>query len=369
MLCLGMLVSAIGVVVPAAARAQLLPFGLPSCPLISLTCTVNTISVLGTTIISRQNQFLLGLDLGLDRQIDILSFPGGQDGIGWAKASTLGGPRDSDPYGLGATKRLAPPSRQAFGVWAEGSFSHFRDDSGPFNSDGQSGVVYLGADYRVSRNILIGALVQFDQAEQDFQGLPSRVSNTGWMAGPYATVRFSDHLFFQARAAWGKAQNEVRPDLVSEDQFDSDRWLVRGTLLGQWQSGPWQFRPRASVGYIEEKKDTYTSSHGMVIPGTTASLGQAKLGPEVVYQFRLAGGTVVETSLLLEGIWNFDQDTGSTKIDDLAVGPKVRARSEVGAMILAADGVSLGASLSYDGIGSGDYRSIGGKVRGRVPFN
>jgi len=253
-------------------------------------------------------------------------------------------------------------------MWAEGSFYQFNDDGGHFSSFGHSGVVYVGADYRLSTYILIGALVQFDQTEQDFDGLPSRVSNEGWMAGPYATARFSNNLFFQARAAWGKSQNQIRVDQNFED-FDSDRWLVRGTLLGQWRAGPWQFRPRVSIGYIEETKENYMSSLGVLIPSQTGSLGQAKLGPEFAYQHRLADGMVIEPSLLVEGIWNFEQSTASVKIDDLAVGPAIRGRAEVGLMIFAMNGLSFGASFSYDGIGSSDYHAIGGKARVRVPFN
>ena len=107
----------------------------------------------------------------------------------------------------------------------------------------------------------------------------------------------------------------------------------------------------------------------MLIPVQTGSLGQAKIGPEIAYQHRLPDGTVIEPSVLLEGLWNFEQSAASLKVDDLAVGPEIRGRAEVGLTIFATNGVSFGASFSYDGIGSGDYHAIGGKGRVRVPFN
>ena len=378
LLCIRVCAGAIAALAPVAAQAQLLPFGFPSClNLLLLSCVANTVNVLGTTVIVRRNDILLGLDLGLDRQIDILSFPNGEYADAWPEPSGLGGwsrPASSDgefpaPYALGASPRTDAPVRRPFALWAEGSFSRFNEDSGPFGTNGHSGVVYVGADYRLSSNILVGALIQFDQTDQEFEGVPTRVSNTGWMAGLYATVRLSNNLFFQARAAWGKSQNEVRADTSVNDEFDSDRWLLRGTLLGQWQAGAWQIRPRATIGYIEESKDTYTSSNGAVIPGVTASLGQAKAGSEIAYRHRLADGTVIEPSLLLEGIWNFAQDAGSVKVDDLAAGPDVRGRAEVGVMMITRDSLSLGASVSYDGIASGDFHAIGGKVRARMPLN
>jgi hypothetical protein len=189
------------------------------------------------------------------------------------------------------------------------------------------------------------------------------------MLGPYATMRLTNNLFFQARAAWGKSTHELGFDGSPEDRFDADRWLVRGTLIGQWRWGPWQLRPRVSVGYIEELQETYQSSLGVVVPEQKVALGQVKGGPEISYRHKLADGTVVEPSLLLEGIWNFTQDAGVGAIDDLAFGEDLRARVEAGVMIYLRGGLSVGATVSYDGIASGDFHAIGGKVRARMPLN
>jgi outer membrane autotransporter protein len=230
-------------------------------------------------------------------------------------------------------------------------------------------VLYVGADYLLAPQLLLGTLVQFDDTEQDFDQLSQKAGTTGWMAGPYATLRLPSNLYFQARAAWGRSDNEIRFAAGPEDSFDAERWLVRGTLLGQWRAGPWQLQPRASVGYIEEDQESYTTANNVLIPSQTVSLGQAKAGSQVAYRYRLGGGTVIEPSLLLEGIWNFHQDAGLISIDDLVTGEDVRARAEAGVMLYTFDGIALGASVSYDGIGSGDYEAIGGRARVRMPFN
>ncbi len=67
----------------------------------------------------------------------------------------------------------------------------------------------------------------------------------------------------RSRAAAGSSHPE-RAFLGA--QVDTDRWLVRGTLIASWRSGPWQFKPRASVGYIEENQEAYTSSLGVDVP-------------------------------------------------------------------------------------------------------
>jgi outer membrane autotransporter protein len=180
-------------------------------------------------------------------------------------------------------------------------------------------------------------------------------------------VRLSQHLFAQVRAAWGGSDNEIRSE-AGDDHFDTDRWLVRGTLLGQWQHGPWQLRPRASVGYIEEDQEGYVDSFDETVPGQTVSLGQAKAGSQIAYRHRMADGTLLEPGILLEGIWNFHQDA-QIIIDDLASGDDVRGRIEAGLTIVTVEGAALGGSFVYDGIGGGDYHAIGGVARLKVPLN
>jgi hypothetical protein len=355
---------------PDLSQLPLVPALLPGCREITLQCVLDSVNILGGSVILRRNDLLLGLDLGLDRQIDLLTAANGETPSG--RPSGLGGaglPFAQPMYAVGAASHTRNPAiRPAFGIWTEGFFYRFDDDNGPLSGDGHSGVLYVGADYLVSNTILVGALVQFDQTDQDFPGLVSRVSNDGWMAGPYATVRLSHHLFFQGRAAWGASQNQISADPNIDDRFDSRRWLVRGTLLGQWQFGASEFRPRISVGYIEETRESYASSAGGVVGSVTGSLGQAKFGSELARKYALADGTVIEPSFLLEGIWNFDQSITSPQVDDLIAGPDLRGRAELGLAIVATTGVSFGASVSYDGIGS-DFAAIGGRARVRVPFN
>jgi hypothetical protein len=357
----------------------------------------------GSIISNRRNDILLGLDLGLDRQIDLLTDAGTDSSSVWSDPMALGGMRlgemfnsgsGRDPFngdqisfatslqqarqnnaatnlpsGLGAVSRRPPPAKSPFDIWAEGSVARFEDGNEASQREGHWGVLFVGADYRVSPHLLVGALASFDDAQQDLTGLASKARSTGWMVGPYATMRLTNNLFFQARAAWGKSTHELGFDGSPEDRFDADRWLVRGTLIGQWRWGSWQLRPRVSIGYIEELQETYLSSLGVVVPEQKVALGQVKGGPEVSYRHKLADGTVIEPSLLLEGVWNFTQDAGVGAIDDLAFGEDLRARIEAGVMVYMRGGLSVGAAISYDGIGTNDYQAIAGKARARMPLN
>lgn len=193
------------------------------------------------------------------------------------------------------------------------------------------------------------------------------------MAGPYATLRLSEAVFWQLRAAWGQSSNTMSPFQTYTDHFDSERWLASSTLAGRWTSGPWVFRPSASVSYIEDAAKSYTDMLGTTMPGVTTRLGQAKAGPEVGYRYELGHGTVIEPHAGLQVIWNFSQDTTAAGLGPVggdAPGPTgVRVRAEFGLTATTSGGLGLDVSGSYDGIGAAGYSAVTGKATVRLPLN
>ncbi|MGE8942719.1 Ig-like domain repeat protein [Leptospira interrogans] len=277
---------------------------------------------------------------------------------------------DGSVMGLGAL--TLPTSRRNFSpfdLWLEGKYFRFADDRDDTDSDGHFAVVYLGADYVVSPSFLIGALVQYDSMEQDSTREAYRIKGRGWMAGPYATLRLSDNVFLQARAAWGKSENDVSPFLTYTDAFDSTRWLVSSTLTGTWQNGPWEIRPSATLAYIEDRSQSYVDSLGVSIPGVTVSLGQLKAGPRFSYGFEPTPGTLLDVHLGVEALWNFTSSDQVADFGGTLSGPEeVRGRVELGLTATFANGIGLDVAGSYDGIGSKDFESIGGRATLRIPL-
>ena len=223
---------------------------------------------------------------------------------------------DPQAYGFGAATGRALSKRfNPFDAWIEGKYAHFRDGRSSADQDGHFGLVTAGADYVLSRRLLAGFLVQFDSTRQRSVTQQTEVSGKGWMAGPYATVRLSENLFWQARAAWGTSANEVSPFMTYTDKFDSVRWLASTTLAGRWAWGPWMLRPAASVAYMADTAKGYSDSFGVWIPDVTAKLGQAKAGPEVSYRHRLNPYIEIEPRAQMQLIWNF---TGAQRQPALA---------------------------------------------------
>ena len=188
-------------------------------------------------------------------------------------------------------------------------YASFTDDRGGSGDDGFFRVFHAGADYVVNPSFLIGALVQYDSMQMRSLSQATDIVGDGWMVGPYATFKLSDHVYLQGRAAWGRSSNTVSPFMTYKDSFESERWLARGALQGHWQWGAWQFTPAASLAFIEDKTEAYTDTLGILIPSVQTSLGQAKAGPEIAYRRVFSDGGLIEPRAKVEAIWNFASDT------------------------------------------------------------
>ncbi len=284
--------------------------------------------------------------------------------------------RETDDGTFGLAARRGPagaPRFNPFDLWIEGKYNSFRDSRSNNDLDGHFGLLSVGADYVLNPSLLVGTVVQFDSMRQRSALQSSDVRGEGWMLGPYATIRLTEHMFWQARAAWGRSSNEVSPFLTYTDKFETDRWLVSSTLTGRWSFGPWVLKPSASVAYMEDVARSYTDTFGAVIPDVKTRLGQAKAGPEVGYRYQVSPDLILEPRAGLQVIWNFAGDTtasGFGQINGENVGPVgVRGRAEVGLRASTPAGIGLDLSGSYDGIGSRGYDAVTGKATIRVPFN
>lgn len=256
----------------------------------------------------------------------------------------------------------------AFDVWVQGQYASFDQGASGSESGGDFTVVYLGMDYVLSPSLLVGAVFQYDRMRDISSDLGTKTTGDGWLAGPYVTVRATDNIYLQARAAWGGSENDISPFLTYTDTFDTDRWLLEGTIEGRWEHGPWSFMPKAKIAYIEESQETYKDSAGFVIPGQTVSLGQARFGPRVGYTIMASDGTQLVPFAGLEGIWNFDESGTSLVAGTLASNEDFRGKAEVGVRATTSGGLGVDVSGSYDGLGADDYEAYAGELRVNMPL-
>ncbi len=265
-----------------------------------------------------------------------------------------------------------------FDIWVEGKYTSFKDNSivsAAGNSlSGEFGLFSVGADYVFNRWLLAGVMAQYDLMYQraPVSGSMARVSGEGWTAGPYATIRLSENIFWQARGAWGQSANEVSPYGTYSNNFGSQRWLATSALQGRWGIGNWMFRPTASVSYIEDDSKSYVDSFGVVIPEVKSQLGQAKAGPEIGYRYQYSPDLLIEPHLGVQAIYNFAGSVTSSVglVPGESAGPAgARGRLEIGQRAVTSGGVSLDLGASYDGIGSKGYDAYSAHAQVHVPLD
>ncbi len=261
-----------------------------------------------------------------------------------------------------------------FDMWVEGHVSRYDDSTGGIGREGNFRLLYVGADYAVMPGVLVGALVQVDDTREDVVDptLTGEVEGTGWMVGPYIGIRLSDNLFFDARAAWGRSDNDIwLQDAATgwrSGSFETDRWLASATLTGNHSFGNWRFSPEIGIAYGDETYDTYFNSLGQTVDGGGASMGRVTGGAEIGYRIQMRDGSVLEPHVGIKGIWNFHSD-------DLVVGgvlvdtQESRARVEGGLSYRTPAGWAVRGAAAYDGIGGDDFEAVSGLLWVNIPLN
>lgn len=257
----------------------------------------------------------------------------------------------------GATKNAVYVDNYRFDAWFEAQYKNF--DAGD-EGEGHFGIAYLGADYLLTPNVLIGALVQFDDMKDASATLNATASGSGWMVGPYITARLSPNLYFDARIAAGESTNKVSPFNTYTDTFDTQRWLAVASLSGEFQKGPWSIRPNASLSYFEETQSSYVDSVGATIPSQTVQLGQMQIGPSFNGRFEGDDGWLYAPYFSIDAIYNIGDTTGVTVTNASTPATEGwRARLKAGIKMTTDEGVSIGMGATYDGIGRDDFESFG----------
>ncbi len=254
-----------------------------------------------------------------------------------------------------------------FDVWVKGSLDHAKSD----RRKSDLGLLFVGADYHLSDTTLIGVLAQFDWSDEKDPTNSFTTDGKGWIAGPYLVTRLGKNLLFDGRAAYGQSNNTISPLGTYEDSFDTTRWLVSGTLTGDFNLSGWRFSPHVGVSYFEETQKAYMDGIGNNIIAQTVSLGRLTFGPEVSTSYTAGNGTVISPHIGIKGIWDFEKAQTIDLNTGLASGSDNDFRASIGAGISTQfnNGWLLSGEGHYDGIGDDTLEAYGGSVKLTVPLN
>jgi hypothetical protein len=229
-------------------------------------------------------------------------------------------------------------------AWAELTGAWSGDDSYVLGSFGAHGFV--------NPNLLVGGMLQFDNAEDS----ANNASGTGWMVGPYFVAQVPEQpLFFEGRLLYGQTDNDISPLGTYTDSFETERWLAQLRATGEYQVQNTTLMPLLDFTYTDDTQQAYTDSLGNTIPGQTVSLMQVTAGLDFSQPLPVQTGAL-ELTGGLSGIYS--------STDGAAAAPEFenwRGRTHLGLNYDTGTGATMNVGAFYDGIGT-DYESYGANV-------
>jgi hypothetical protein len=222
-------------------------------------------------------------------------------------------------------------------LWLEGRMENYDTGTADIGtSNGNLGVLYLGTRTKLGPDILLGGLAQFDRGIEQAGYGESELEATGWMAGPYLSMKLASGVIFDGRAAWGETENAVPGLGAADDQIE--RRLVRAKLTGTREVEGWKVAPSVGLVYLED-----AVSDGASGEATAAGTGRVEVLPEVSRRFEVDGDAFIEPRAALGGFVAFDEFSAldpkvlTDSADDLQL------KAEAGVAVGVKDGTSLQA--------------------------
>jgi len=227
--------------------------------------------------------------------------------------------------------------------WVEGRMQNYEAASIDTRlSGGNLGVLYFGTRSMIGPDIMVGALAQMDRGIETAATSAPTVAATGWMVGPYVSMKLGSGVTFDGRAAWGETENAVAtPDI--EDSLTARR-LVRGKLTSTRQFGGWNVAPSVGLVYVEDAVRNSSTGEAMA-----AGTGRVEVLPEISKRIALDDQTFFEPRAALGAFVGFDDLRALNPKDASAQPTDVQLKAQAGFAVGVKDGASLQATGGVEG--------------------
>lgn len=209
---------------------------------------------------------------------------------------------------------------------------------------------HFGADYTLSRALLLGAMFEFQDLEGSAgDGQLISADGTTYLAGPYMGLRFGESFSLDARAGWGRTQDATDVGITAHDG-ETDRSVANATMKNTWQLHQWLLSPTATLSYARE------APAGS--PEDDAVKSQLSVGPELRRKLRTDGGQTIEPFITYRGTVEGRSDIEGLDLD-AAIGGGVSVAKE--------DSYRIDATTEIDGL-DGDP-SVSSRFKVTVPLD
>lgn len=257
-------------------------------------------------------------------------------------------------------------SFKPFDIWLEAWMDQVRTT----DSQGRFSTTYLGADYVLNPDFLVGLSVQRDWISFSGKSSVNTIKGVGWMMTPYLTTKLTDNLYADVGIGWGKGQNKTSPFGTYTDSFNSERWLASMAMVGDFSVNQIKIKPTARLSYFKESTAAYKDTFNITIPSFAVKTGSFVFGPKISTHFFSDNETKYSPFITLNGVWEFsNNNAGLTQNASSNFSNKeAHVNIETGVEFLFKNNSQMGASINYNGIGNDTYKSWGAHISAHQDF-
>ncbi|MBW6416905.1 Ig-like domain-containing protein [Celeribacter sp. PS-C1] len=211
------------------------------------------------------------------------------------------------------------------------------------------GLASLGYHMELSSGTIIGAMVQYDMAEQeDTQG--TKVEGTGWLVGPYFASQIGDHPFFvDGRLLFGETDNDITLSSGQTGSFTGDRMLASLGAQGRVEMDKgWTLIPNLTLSHVSDSQNAYVSD-GTAIPEQKVTLTELAAGLDFEVPILVPQGDLM-LDFGISGIYSHTKGSGAASAYILEEEGH-RGRVDVGLSYDKGNGLRTSGAAFVDGLG------------------
>lgn len=248
-------------------------------------------------------------------------------------------------------------------LWLEGRMENYAATGTDLGaSNGNLGILYFGTRSMIGPDILVGALAQLDRGIETARYMPSEITASGWMAGPYLSMKLATGVTFDGRAAWGETENGSHSMEIGETL--TNRRLMRAKLTGTREVEGWKVAPSVGLVYLEDavRDDTTGATKA-------AGTGRIEVLPEVSRRFSVDGNTFIEPRAAVGGFVGFDEFS-ALKSATVTTGSAadMHLKAEAGVALGVKEGSSLQATGGVESASTATPETWTGRLQLKVPL-
>jgi outer membrane autotransporter protein len=240
-----------------------------------------------------------------------------------------------------------------------------------------SGTAAIGADRKLTENLVAGVSVTFETIDTDGFNSTLKIDTQGFEIGPYVAARISQHWAVDGSLSYGFANSQSDISVLS-GEYNTHELGATFSVHGQYSLSEIQVRPKATVTFNRVFSDGYDLNGTILnravsvpISGNAASLGTIELSTEFSRQFTLQDGLLIQPYVEAGAVYEYLRPNDGKILDDELNFVTASAWSFTlrgGATALLAENVTLDAKGGYLSLGQNGLDVWEGQLRVAIGF-